>query len=56
MDIALLMNHKLPGVTAGYIHETSLIEHLRACQKRVTAYILEHAEDDAIHSKFPTSS
>lgn len=41
MDIALLMNHKLPGVTAGYIHETSLIEHLKACQQKVTAHILK---------------
>ncbi|MEZ5935222.1 MAG: tyrosine-type recombinase/integrase [Alphaproteobacteria bacterium] len=40
MDIALLMNHKLPGVTGGYIHETSLIEHLKACQERVTRSIL----------------
>lgn len=54
MDIAILMNHKLPGVTTGYIHETSLIEHLRACQKQVTAYILEHVKEDAIHPKLQT--
>ena len=40
MDIALLMNHKLPGVTGGYIQETTLIEHLRAAQERVTRHIL----------------
>ncbi len=46
MDIALLMNHKLPGVTAGYIHETSLIEHLKACQEKVTAHILKQIGND----------
>ena len=40
LDIGLLMNHKLPGVTSGYIHEASLLEHLKACQERVTAHIL----------------
>lgn len=40
LDIGLLMNHKLPGVTAGYIHEASLLEHLKASQERVTAHIL----------------
>ncbi|MEM8947902.1 MAG: hypothetical protein AAGC99_01080 [Pseudomonadota bacterium] len=40
LDIGLLMNHKLPGVTAGYIHEASLLEHLKACQERVTTYIM----------------
>ncbi len=40
MDIALLMNHKLPGVTGGYIQETTLIEHFRAAQERVTRHIL----------------
>jgi len=39
MDIALLMNHKMPGVTAGYIHETSLVAHLKECQDNVTAYV-----------------
>ena len=29
MDIALLMNHKLPGVMDGYIQETTLIEQLK---------------------------
>ena len=43
LDIGLLMNHKLPGVTAGYIHEMSLMEHLKACQERVTAHILSLA-------------
>jgi integrase len=39
MDIALLMNHKLSGVTGGYIHELSLIEHLTSCQQRLTDYL-----------------
>ncbi len=41
------MNHKLPGVTAGYIHEASLLEHLKACQERVTAHILTLADHEA---------
>jgi integrase len=41
MDIALLMNHKLPGVTGGYIQETTLIEHLKEAHDRVTRYILD---------------
>ena len=42
------MNHKLPGVTAGYIHEASLLEHLKACQERVTAYILSLANKNGL--------
>ncbi|MEZ5875594.1 MAG: site-specific integrase [Hyphomicrobiales bacterium] len=43
MDIALLMNHKLLGVTAGYIHETSLLDHLKLRQEEVTSHILKLA-------------
>ncbi len=39
MDIALLMNRKLPGVTGGYIQETTLIEQLKGAQERVTQHI-----------------
>lgn len=44
LDIGLLMNRKLPGVTTGYIHEVSLLEHLKACQECVTVHILMFAE------------
>lgn len=40
MDIALLMNHRLPGVTGGYIQETTLIEQLKGAQERVNRHIL----------------
>ena len=49
LDIGLLMNRKLPGVTAGYIHEASLLELLKACQERVTAHILVIAKHDFGH-------
>lgn len=39
-DIALLLNHKLPGVTGGYIHGRAIIDHLAACQEQITAHIL----------------
>jgi integrase len=42
-DIKLLLNHKLPGVTGGYIHGTSLGDHLRQCQQTVTAFVLGRA-------------
>ena len=41
MDIALLMNHKLPGVTGGYIQEMTLIEQLKGAQERVNQHILD---------------
>ncbi|MDH3771914.1 MAG: tyrosine-type recombinase/integrase, partial [Nitrospirota bacterium] len=40
LDIALLMNHKLPGVTGGYIHEAALMEHLKMCQEKITNHLL----------------
>ena len=55
MDMALLMNHKLPGFTARYMHETSLMEHLGACQEQVTAYILQQV-GNAITPMAQTSS
>lgn len=43
LDIKLLLNHKLPGVTGGYIHGTALGDHLRECQERVTAFLMARA-------------
>lgn len=40
LDIKLLLNHKLPGVTGGYIHGTALGDHLRACQEKVSQHLL----------------
>jgi integrase len=42
-DIALLLNHKLPGVTGGYIHGHAISEHLAKCQESVTEHILQFA-------------
>lgn len=38
-DIKLLLNHKLSGVTGGYIHGTALGDHLRRCTEQVTTYL-----------------
>lgn len=38
--IQLLLNHKLPGVTARYIHGSVLGQTLREAQERVTAWLL----------------
>ena len=46
-DIALLLNHKLPGVTGGYIHGGAVIDHLAECQERIAAHILELTQSDA---------
>lgn len=40
-DIALLLNHKLPGVTGGYIHGRVIIDHLASCEAKVADHILE---------------
>ena len=49
-DIALLLNHKLPGVTGGYIHGRAIIDHLSLCQERVTAHILRLLPETASQS------
>lgn len=50
-DIALLLNHALPGVTGGYIHEITLRKHLLACQELVTQHILQLANEKAADSE-----
>ena len=46
LDIKLLLNHKLPGVTGVYIHGTALGDHLRECQEKVTRYLLGRRRDE----------
>lgn len=41
LDIKLLLNHALPGVTGGYIHQTALGARLRDMTNKVTAHVLE---------------
>ena len=43
VDAKLLMNHKLPGVNAGYLTKGALLGHLRAEQARISAFILSAA-------------
>jgi integrase len=41
VDMHLLMNHRLPGVNAGYITRDKLMgDHLRAAQQKLSAYIV----------------
>lgn len=41
VDMHLLMNHRLPGVNAGYITRDKLMgDHLRAAQQKLSTYIL----------------
>jgi len=41
VDMHLLMNHRLPGVNAGYITRDKLMgDHLRAAQQRLSSYIV----------------
>ncbi len=45
----MLVNHKLPetgDVTGGYIRQS--LEHLRACQERVTAFLLGRIGTDGM--------
>ena len=39
-DIKLLLNHKITDVTGRYLHASMLGEHLKACQERVSAWLL----------------
>lgn len=39
VDVQLLMNHKLPGVSGGYVTVGALTEHLRAQQERLSRFI-----------------
>ncbi len=49
-DIALLLNHKLPGVTGGYIYGRAIIDHLAECQERITAHVLSFLPEIASRS------
>jgi hypothetical protein len=41
VDMHLLMNHRLPGVNAGYITRDKLLsDHLRAAQQKLTDYVM----------------
>lgn len=41
VDMHLLMNHRLPGVNAGYITRDKLMgDHLRAAQQKLSAYVI----------------
>jgi hypothetical protein len=41
VDMHLLMNHRLPGVNAGYITRDKLMsDHLRAAQQKLSTYIV----------------
>jgi hypothetical protein len=41
VDMHLLMNHRLPGVNAGYITREKLMsDHLRAAQQKLSSYIV----------------
>lgn len=39
-SIHLLMNHKLSGVSAGYITQSALLDHLRAQQERISTALV----------------
>jgi integrase len=39
-DIKLLMNHKLPGVSGGYVTTSALFKHLRSQQEKLSRFIL----------------
>jgi len=40
MDVHILMNHSLGGVSAGYITPSAIMDHLRAQQEKVSAYLV----------------
>jgi integrase len=40
MDVHILMNHTLSGVSAGYITPGAILDHLRAQQEKVSAYLV----------------
>jgi integrase len=39
-ESALLLDHRLPGATGGYVHAEHLADHLRSHQQRVTDHLL----------------
>jgi integrase len=41
VDVHLLLNHKLPGVSAGYITRGALLDHLREQQERISRRMLQ---------------
>ena len=40
MDVHILMNHSLGGVSAGYITPGAILDHLRAQQEKISLYLL----------------
>jgi integrase len=47
-ESAMLLDQKLPGVSAGYIHVDHLVEHLRPYQEKMSAYLLNQIEGKPI--------
>jgi hypothetical protein len=41
VHVHLLLNHRMPGVSAGYITRGALLDHLREQQKRISRKILQ---------------
>lgn len=41
VDVQLLMNHKLPGVSGGYVTRGALTDHLRVQQERLSRFIVK---------------
>ena len=45
-ESALLLDHRLPGATGGYVHPEHLADHLRGFQQRVTDHLLSLVGED----------
>lgn len=50
LDIKLLLNHRVPGVTGRYLHESALSDRLLASQEKVSAWIMRRIlRSSAVH-------